>query len=203
MRQAGFSLVELMIVVAITSIIMTALVRFMSTSDLLQRRTWVQGQANEIARLTLRRMSSALREVRYSVTGAYPLVTMEPQRIIFYADIDADEMVERVRYELAGEQLIHGVTEPSGTPSDYDVSMEKSTAVASYIRNGTEPIFTYYTGDYPADQTALSPVDLTAVKYIQFRLLIDIDPSQEPPATEVISQVQLRNLKTNLGAIVE
>lgn len=200
MKASGFSLVELMVVVVITTIVMTALVRFMATSDLFARRTWAQGQANEIARVQLNRMAAALREVRYSVTGAYPLVTMEPQRIIFYADVDADDTVERIRYELAGTQLIRGVTEPSGTPLTYDVGTEESNAVASYVRNGSEPVFTYYRGDYPVDQTALSPIDLTEVKYIQFQLLIDVDPAQEPPPIDVVSQVQLRNLKTNLGA---
>ena len=91
------------------------------------------------------------------------------------------------------------MTEPSGNPLVYDTANEEVGVVASTVVNGTADIFTYYNGDYPKDQTPLTPVDLTEVKYIEFRLLIDADPAVDPPAIEVLSQVQLRNLKTNLG----
>ncbi len=53
------------------------------------------------------------------------------------------------------------------------------------------------------DSTPLSPTDLTEVKYIQFNLLIDADPLVDPGPVNLISQVQIRNLKTNLGEVVE
>jgi hypothetical protein len=164
----------------------------------------LQQQAVEDARLQLKRISKAIREARPSDTGAYPLVAMDPQRIIFYADVDADPDTEMIRYELQGNDLIRGVTKPVGSPPVYDPdNNEQATVVARSIRNGTEPIFTYYTGDYPADQTPLSPVDLTEVKYIQFYLVVDVNPEVEPGPLEVRSQVQLRNLKTNLGETVD
>ena len=78
-----------------------------------------------------------------------------------------------------------------------------TNVIISTVRNGTEKVFTYYTGDYPVNQSELTPTDLTEVKYIEFSLIIDNDPAAEPAPVQIRSQVQLRNLKTNLGQVVE
>lgn len=200
-HHTGFSLVELMVAVAIASLLLLVLVRFMTSGDVLSRRVVAQGQANETVRLQLKRMVKALREARYADTGAYPLVEMEPQRLIFYANVDEDAATERVRYELVGSSLERGVVEPTGEPLVYDLTTEQVSVVARSIRNGSEALFTYYGGDYPSDPTPLMPIDLTEVKYIQLRLVVDVDSDSDPPPLEVVSQVQLRNLKTNLGEV--
>ncbi len=199
-KDFGFTIVEVVIVVALSSLLLTALLRFLVAGYPLSRIAFLQQQSTEDARLTLKRLGKALREARPADTGAYPLIEMSPQRIIFYSDIDADNTTERVRYELIGSNLERGTTEPSGNPLTYDPqSNEVSTIVTRKIHNETTPIFTYYNGDYPVDFTPLSPLDLTEVKYIQFYLEIDADPNNDPPPIEIRSQVQLRNLKTNLG----
>ena len=203
MKSRGFTLVEMMVVVGISGILMVILVRFIGTGFPVSRIVFSQSQATENARLQLKRISKGMREVRQADTGAYPLVEMSPQKIVFYSDVDKDSTVELVRYELIGTELHRGLTEPSGDPLTYDPDNDEvSSVVASYVRNGADDIFAYYTGDYPADQTPLTPVDLTEVKYIEFSLSIDVDPDNDPDAVEIVSQVQLRNLKTNLGESV-
>jgi len=199
----GFTLIEIMFVSLISGILLAALLRFMVAGYPLYKVTYLQQRSTEDARLQLKRMAKVLREARQGDTGAYPLVTMEPQRIVFYSDIDADDTTERVRFELVGTTLERGVVEPTGDPLTYDDANEVTSIVTSSIRNGTDALFTYYSGDYPADQTPLTPVDLTEVKYIEFHLIIDANPALDPPPIDVISQVQLRNLKTNLGESVE
>ena len=196
----GLTVVEMIVGIAIASILLVALLRFLVAGYPLTKISYLQQQSTETARLQLERMAKQLREARYSDTGAYPLVEMLPQRVVFYADVDGDATTERIRYELQGTDLVRGVTEPSGVPLAYDPGSDEVVAtVAASVRNGGTDVFTYYTGDYPADQTPLTPVDLTEVKYIQFYLEIDHDPAIEPPPIEVRSQVQLRNLKDNLG----
>lgn len=200
MKSSGFTISEMLVVIVISGLIMVALVRFTALGWSVSRETRLQLQASEDARIQLKRVAKAMREARISDTGAYPLVVMEPQRLEFYADVDGDDTTELVRYQLTGTNLERGVTEPMGTPLAYDkAANEKVSVVAASIRNSAQPIFTYYAGDYPANLTPLSPVDLTDVKYIQFRFLIDSDLSVPPEAIDVVSQVQLRNLKTNLG----
>lgn len=197
---SGFTVLEVIIVIGLSSILLMALLRFLVAGYPLSKVTYLQQRSTEMARLQLKRLTKAFREVRQSDTGAYPLVEMLPQRVVFYANVDSDPAVERVRYELKGENLERGVTEPTGNPLLYDpVNNEKVSVVASSIRNGTEPVFIYYSGNYPFDLTPLNPVDVTKVKYIQFHLAVDIDPNVDPAPIDVVSQVQLRNLKTNLG----
>ncbi len=200
MTERGFSLTEMLVVLALTSIIMVVLMRFATVGWTVSRETRLQQAAVEDARLQLERISKSMREAQVADTGAYALVTMGPQKIEFYSDVDADETTELIRYELVGANLQRGVTEPTGNPLTYNqAANEQVSVVASSIRNGSDQIFTYYTGDYPDDQTALSPVDLTEVKYIQFRLVVDTNTQIDPAAIDVMSQVQLRNLKANLG----
>lgn len=196
---AGFAIFEIVIVLLIGTALLTALLRFLVAGHPLAKVTYFQAQSTETARVQLKRLAKSLRELRLSDTGAYPLVSVDPQRIIFYSNVDADPLTERLRYELVGTDLERGIVEPSGDPLTYNLDQEDTTIVASTIRNGTTPIFTYYTGSYPADPIPLTPTDLTEVKYIQFNLIVDADPDADPAPVSVVSQVQLRNLKTNLG----
>lgn len=195
-QSSGYTLLEMLVVIALTSIILMALMRFLGTSLLVYRSTFLQTLANETARVQLKRMSHILRSARSSDTGAFALVEASPQRIIFYANVDDDNSTERIRYELIGVDLVRGVTEPTGTPVEYDTDGEAVTTLARSIRNDTAPVFSYYTSEYPADTTP--SVVIADTTYIEFSLIIDADPNQDPPPITVQSQVQLRNLKTNL-----
>jgi len=195
----GLTVIELVVVLGLSLILLTALLRFLVAGYPISAVTLLQANSNETARVHLSRIANEMRQVRYSDTGGYPLVEMLPQKIVFYANVDDDAATERVRYELNGTDLIRGVLEPSGDPLTYDDANETQRVVARSIRNGSDDIFIYHNGDYPEDTTALDPADVTDVKYIQFYLLIDADPDRDPSPVEIVSQVQLRNLKTNLG----
>lgn len=200
MSSRGFSLTEILVVIGISSVIMVVLMRFTATGWSVSRETRLQQEATEDARLQLKRIAKGMREAKIADTGAYPLVVMQPQRMDFYSDVDADNTTELIRYQLVGTNLERGVTEPSGNPLVYNqATNEQKTVVARSIRNGAAAIFTYYNGDYPEDQTPLSPIDLTEVKYVQFHLIVDSNPNVDPAPIDIISQVQLRNLKANLG----
>jgi len=197
--DAGLTVLEVVVGVGLSFLLMTALLRFLVAGYPLSRITWLQANSNETARIQLKRIRGELRKVQAAENGAYALAEMLPQRVVFFADVDFDGETERVRYELAGTDLERGIIQPSGEPAQYNVLDEEVNIVARSIRNGADDIFVYYGGDYPDDQTPLTPVDVTEVKYIQFHLLIDADEAVAPDAVSVRSQVQLRNLKDNLG----
>lgn len=201
--QKGLTVIELVVGVLLSAMLLTALLRFLVAGYPVSRVTLLQADANEVARLQLKRMARELRAVRTAEDGSYALVEMTAQRLIFFADVDFDGVAERVRYELDGSDLLRGVVEPEGEPVEYDVLNETEHVVARNIRNGATDIFTYYSGDYPDDTTPLTPVDVTDVKYIQFYLEVDANTEVDPPPSEIRSQVQIRNLKTNLGQTTE
>lgn len=202
---SGMTLVEIVVVLAISSIVLTVIVRALAIGLPVSRIIVLRVQSTETARLQLKRIAKALREARGSDIGSYPLVEVGPQRIIFYSDVDNDVATERIRYELVGTNLERGVIKPRGDPIRYNEGDEETTVVASSVQNESSgvDVFTYYSGDYPADQTPLSSIDIKEIKYIQFNLLIDADPLVDPGPVNLISQVQIRNLKTNLGEVVE
>lgn len=197
----GFTVIEIIIVAALGLLLMTALLRFLVAGYPLSKISFLTANSNETARVWLRRISREIRQARDSENGDYAIVEMLPQRLVFFADVNGDGVAERVRYELDGTNLARAILEPTGSPFVYDESNEEEHVVTSSIRNGSTDVFTYYNGDYPNDTTPLTPVDVTEVKYIDFYLLIDADPSVDPSATEVRSQVQIRNLKINLGEV--
>lgn len=197
-KANGFSLIEILIMISIGIFILLAAVQFFVTGSSMTRIIISQQQATETARLQLKRITIALREARPSDTGAYPLMEISPQKIVFYSDIDNDNVTERVRYELIGSNLERGILKPQGSPLTYTENQENKNIVASRIVNGATPIFTYYSGDYLANTTELQPADITNVRYIQFHLIVGTT-NNKPAPIDIISQVQLRNLKTNLG----
>jgi type II secretory pathway pseudopilin PulG len=197
-KTSGLTLLEVVVGIALSSLLLAALFRFLAVGFPLSRTISKQTQATESARVQLRRLTKALREARSSDQGAYAIASASDDRLIFFANVDGDDATERVRYELIGTELKRGVTKPTGNPLVYDTTTEVVTTVVRSVQNTTEPLFTYYTGTYPTDTTPLNPIDVTQIKYIEFILVIDDDPAADPAALTVTSQVQLRNLKDNL-----
>ena len=146
-------------------------------------------------------MTQELREASTAENGAYALDTADDNQIIFYSDIDKDVYTERVRYWIDGTSLKKGVIEPTGNPLDYNLNNEQIKVISNFVNNGSQPLFTYYNEDYPYDtdnNPLPAPARLIDTKLIHIFLRINIDPSKAPKDFDVESDVQLRNLKTNL-----
>ena len=146
-QQLGLTILEVIMVVAISSFILIVLVRFLAVGYPLSKTTYLQVRSTETARIQLKRIVKILREARQSDTGSYPLVEITPQKIVFFADVDADDVTERVRLELSGTKLYKGTLEPTGDPLVYDEDNETEIVIMANVRNDTDPIFTYYSGD--------------------------------------------------------
>lgn len=153
------------------------------------------------ARKGIETMVKEIREARYGEDGSYPLGEAGNLQLIFYSDVDKDENVERVRYFLEGTNFKKGVVEPTGDPPQYILSGEVVDTLSAYVRNATTPIFIYYNGDWPID-VVNNPLPtltrLTETKLMHFYLRINVDPNRPPDNFELESDVQIRNLKTNL-----
>jgi prepilin-type N-terminal cleavage/methylation domain-containing protein len=152
----GYTLIEVLVAVSISTVLLVAVVQFVGNSFPVYRSTFLQTSADELAQLQMKRIAEEVREARTSDAGAYPIVQATPYKIIFYANVDADASVERVRYELVGTTLVKGIINPSAPPTVvYNVSQEQVSTIARSIYNGTTPIFTYYGSDYPSNTNPL------------------------------------------------
>lgn len=198
LSNRGLTTYEVVVSIAISSIIVLALMRFLTTGFSVLRSTFSQSQAVETARLQLKRLTTSLRQARQADTGAFAIAEALPQRLVYYSDIDGDGTTERLRYELVGTNLERGLIEPTGTPVSYPVAQEQETVVAIGVRNGAAAVFRYFGANYPADVNPLSPVDESDIRYIEYTLLIDADVTDSVQQISLTSQVQVRNLKDNL-----
>ncbi|MDP2934284.1 MAG: type II secretion system protein [bacterium] len=197
----GFSLIEGIFMIAIFALAMALLISFVIYVYRAYGYNFEQIAAINEARKGIETMVKEIREARYGEDGSYPLKEAGNLQLIFYSDIDKDASIERVRYFLDGINFKKGVVEPSGDPPQYILSGEVVDTLSAYVRNGATPIFIYYNGDWPID-VVNNPLPtltrLTETKLMHVYLKINVDPNRPPDNFELESDVQIRNLKTNL-----
>lgn len=197
---AGFTLAEIIITVGIISLIAVVLGAFQG--DIFFFNTIIQDDltAQMDGRRAIRKMVSEIREASPSSLGAYPLVTTATSSIVFFSNIDSDDLKEQVRYFIQDKNLMRGVIKPSGNPLSYNPASESFETSVKDIANSTStPLFEYYDTNYTGTTTPLVfPVSITAVRLVNINLLIDHNPNRSPVPLNIDSQVSIRNLKDNL-----
>lgn len=141
-------------------------------------------------------ISQELRTASPSSLGAYPIETATATSLTFYANIDADNYKERLRYFISGTSLRRGVLKPSGNPLVYTSANEQVTTVVENVTN--TDIFSYYDQNYDGTSAALVfPVSTTAIRLIKIRVVTDREPTTTPTPYEGVTSVEIRNLKAN------
>ncbi len=203
--RKGFTLIEVVITLGILSFLMAGIYGFFIESYNFQTFVSEQNDAVSTARDGVEQLVYEIREAAPADTGAYTIELADEQELIFFSDVDADVLTERIRYFLDGTNLKKGVIEPTYDPLAeqtyaYD-GTEVITTIGQAVQNGVTPIFTYYNGDWPGDivNNPLSyPADPTEVKLIKIYLEVNINPAKVPETYQLENYVQLRNLKDNL-----
>ena len=188
----AFTLVETIVVVALVVLVGGALSSmiqyFYRTNDYVLQ----EGNAVQSARQGLATSVQNLREASYGDDGSYPISAASASTITFYADINGDGNVDKVRYYLSGTTLYRGVTNSTGNPPSYTGQPESVTTIATYVRNGgSTPIFQYYDN---SGALLSSPVSISSVASIVTTLQIDVDPNRSPALYSLLGSATLRNL---------
>jgi prepilin-type N-terminal cleavage/methylation domain-containing protein len=201
-HEAGYTLLELLIVISIFVTASFALATFVTQGFRVNR--FAQEQSDEIAHAHkgVETLAREIREASFAENGDFPLVEANAQSLTFSTDLDSDKAVEKVRYFLAGTDFKKGTTEPTATvPPTYNPAAEQVVTLSQWVRNGATPIFTYYTGTYPADPSGnplSTPAPLTQVRLVKVYLKINVNPVVAPKNFELETFAHLRNLKDNL-----
>jgi len=201
MKQTGYTLIEIVMALGIVAFVVMAVIGIQlivkeSQSFSLNTLLTVDhgnGVVTQIAR--------TLRNGRSADNGAFVLETLNDQEVIFYGNSDDDPQTERIHYFLEGASLKRGVIEPTGFPIEYPAGNEKVQVLTEYVVNGDVPIFYYYNGDYPADQTnnPLAPdLRLSQTRFVRIVVTVNADPDNPQGTYQLESFAQIRNLKTNL-----
>lgn len=195
----GFSLAEIVVVVAIASAIFMAVFNFGAGIFSFNSEAQKNLSAQTDARRVLKVMVKELRSTSPASNGAYPLSFASASSLVFYSNIDSDNLKERIRYFLDGRELKKGVIKPSGSSLVYDPKNEKVVILIRDVNNGATPIFEYFDSSFIGQGSSLvQPVQVTQVRMVRISLLINADPNKSSDPVVVQSQVFLRNLKDNL-----
>lgn len=137
-------------------------------------------------------MTRTIREVAFASNGAYPVVSLAANDVVFYADVDSDSAIERVHYYVQGTSLYEGILNPTGDPPVY-TGTEVATVIAEDVRNISQSLnaFTYY------DASGIAITDyanVPAVRFVTANIAVDSDTNRPPTAVTIRSSAAMRNL---------
>lgn len=190
----GFTLIETIITIVIFALLIGVVSGFVVLAYRTQSYSFQQSMAIGEARKGIETMVKEIREARGGDDGSYIIEKAKDYEFIFYSDIDKDEATERVRYFVEGTDFKKGVINPTGWPISYPSENEEIFVLSSYVRN-LPPIFRYFDGH----SLELSvPARLKDTKLMRVHLVINVNPNRPPQDFVLESDVQIRNLKTNL-----
>ncbi|MBI5405604.1 type II secretion system protein [Candidatus Kaiserbacteria bacterium] len=191
----GFTLIETLVVAALTAIVTVALGGLIQYFYKTNAYVLEQTQATESARRSIESAMADLREASYGADGSYPLMAAATSSVTFYANIDSDTAIERVRYYLSGTTLYRGTTKASGNPPSYAGQPEVATLVVDNIRNGTSTLFSYF--DSAGNQLS-DPINISLVASAKARVMTDVNPNRAPEIFTLTGNATLRNVRSTI-----
>lgn len=196
----GMTLVEIIVSVGIITVVgmgVAAIQRNIIVNTTILQNTFVTQQKVQRA---LTKFVKEMRGATQSAGGAYAIEAASTSSITFFANVDADTSIERVRYYVASSTLYRGLTEPTGTI--YNMANEGAYALVHNIQNSsTTPIFEYYTKDYDGTSTSTaltSPINIPDVRLVKIMLPVEPSVARSSSFQTYSTQVSVRNLKDNL-----
>ena len=194
----GMTLIEMLVVIGIYTVLMGAI--FSSVQALYKYNAYSLAQANEVdnARRAMGKLTKDLREMTSAEDGTFPLVVKGPHRIGFYSDIDSDDSVEYIEYELVATNFYKRIHNAVGWPPTYNFTTpDKVIIVSDFVQNNLQSTSTFM---YYDTNGVLLPAGalLTQVRYIRSQIIVNIDPLRSPGEFMLRSSIAPRNLKDNL-----
>ena len=191
------TLVEVMVIAALFAIISFAVMNSIASFYRFNAYTIAQAYQVNNARRGVEFMVRDMREMTFADDGTFPLVSMSTSTISFYSDIDRDDSVELVTYDLASTTLTKYVYNAAGTPPTYSTTTpDEIFTISEYVQNLNQgqQMFTYYDENGSPTTATSSVID---VRYIDAQVIVNVDPIRDPGEFMLRSSAALRNLKEN------
>lgn len=193
-KQSGFTLIEIIIVVAIFATLMTVVTIF--ALNVANNELFFTESVNSEAELrqAYKIIVIEMRSMSLSNAGSYPISGASSSSFTFFSDNDSDGYAEKIRYFVDGNVLKRGVIKPSGNPLNYNPSDEKITETVHYLTS--DNVFSYFDSNYDGSQSALGyPMNISSIKMVKLQLSVDKDLKALPDKVTVPVYIDLRNLR--------
>lgn len=192
----GFTLIETLVTITITAVVTIALGFLIQYFYKTNAYVLEQTQAVESARRSIGSAMADLREASYGADGSYPLIVTATSSVTFYANVDSDLAIEKVRYYLLETTLYRGTTKAANNPPSYAGQPEVATLVVNNIRNGTTTLFYYFNS---AGNQLSDPVNISLIASVKTRVLTDVNPNRAPEIFTLTGNATLRNLRSTIA----
>jgi len=187
-NQKGYTLIEMLVTIGIFSLAMTAASYFAYAGFRYYNFILHQAAITNALQSSINVMSKEIREMSQADSGAFALETAEDNEIMFYADIDDDDDVERISYFKDGNCLNKGSTEPSGEPATYPNENEVIEEINCNLDNtAEEPVFEYYDNYPDASSLLATPAEVNEVKVVKIFLRFSVQGKQPLPTSKTVS----------------
>jgi Tfp pilus assembly protein PilW len=190
----GFTLVETVMTVAIYTLVIFAI--FQSVTAFYTYNAYAIAQSYQVntARHGMEILVRDIREMTYADDGTFPLAIMEPNKVGFFSDVDRDNSVEYIEYELLTTLLEKRIYNAVGNPPVYETAPDETHILSEYVQNVGQgiPTFTYYDKN---GAIATSGTTVTDIVYIEAQIIVNVDPVRDPGEFMLRSSAALRNLK--------
>lgn len=198
-NQKGFTIVEVSVGATILLVVLSALYGLQYVMSNSQNIVLNQSIKVELANSSMSSLIREIRTARDGDNGAYTIENANNQTLTFYSDVDFDGQTEKVRYFISGTELRKGIIEPQGYPVAYPSNTEQVKVVTDNVRNGTLPLFYYFSGNFPTQGNPLSvPADPDSIKLVRVHLRLNT-VEDDPQGDYVLeSNTAIRTLKNNL-----
>jgi hypothetical protein len=190
--QAGYSLVELLVVMSLTTMIAIPLVTFSYKG--LTSYAFLQAQSDTSTELSS--LSARIGKVLRGTTG---VLDAQANTITVYGYFSpADTVIKKIRYYISGNNLIIAVTDPDNAsiPATYNNNNDEPPIITRVdLAMGTNNMFTYYDDVGNVLPTGFS---VGQIKAIGIYVAANPRTKQLSVPIAVTTRVTLRNFKTNL-----
>lgn len=194
-NKKGMSLVEMLVAIAVMSIVMLGVTQFFVHIWPMNQFAIDSAEAQLVANQSVTRLTSLFRNMRQSDAGEYALLAVGSEGVAFFADVDADGDVERLRVFREDSDLRMGTIEPAGTPVSYPLDQETLSTLATHVRNGSgglpSEMFHYFD---EGNHELTGSFSISDVRMIKIDIFIDINPSLSPEPVHFESFASIRNL---------
>lgn len=136
--RAGFSLAELLVVLALLGIVLGGVYQYMFYAQRSADRALAEARVLQDVRLFLARLSWEVRDAQVATSAEGALVVESATRVHLYADVSGDARPEKVFYRLEGNTLQRAVVPPGndafpyayGVPADWELVLAGVTALS-------------------------------------------------------------------------